>query len=156
MNRAHPHPLAGGSPLLRAAKARRTGAFVALLLRTLFLLPFVVGVLALASLAGCATLNDGAEAFAPTFDERWMSLTIVDDRTVATFCQHAAASDGCAKTWRDTGAPDPSPTDTTAVPRGLRCSIFLNSRLLPETSRAYRAVLAHEVRHCRGWHHAGE
>lgn len=157
-DRAHPHPIPGGSPLLRAATGRnphatdRRAAWHGAILAACLIALLLLGGCA----SGLARMNAGAEAFDPTFDDRWMTVVVVDDGTVAQFCQHENSADGCAKVWRDRGAADPHPTDASRVPPGVRCTIMLNRRLGPETSIAYRSLLAHEVRHCRGWHHVGE
>jgi len=152
----HPHPIPGGSPLLRAATrspaADRRSAWNGLALAALLM--------AVVVLSGCTTLHQrmtaGESAYNPTLDPRWMTVVIVDDGTVPHFCQREIARDGCAKVWQDKGAAAPHPTDATHVPPGVHCTIVLNRRLLPETSIAYRSLLAHEVRHCRGWYHEGQ
>lgn len=160
MNRAHPHPIPGGSPLLRAATARRSRrhlistALAALLGRALVLLPLVFILLAAISaiearaqspLSLTPRTTQNAEAFDPTFDPKTMSLTIVDDAALPILCQRAHARDGCAKRWVDAGGK----VEGT-------CNIYIARRFLPESSPAFRALLAHEARHCRGWHHDGE
>jgi hypothetical protein len=62
---------------------------------------------------------------------------------------------GCARVLADAGAPKPHPTDATQVPRYTHCLIVID-RAIPENTAAWRFVIEHEARHCRGWHHDGE